>query len=222
MKEKLTHKDVGFTQIKNEVLSNPKISWKAKGLFSYLYSKPNDWQFSTHRIKNDSTDGKDSTTMGLRELEKHGYLLRTRQGDGRMNYHITYKPCSENPTKEAQEPQSEKPTVGKSHSGKIRPVSNKELITNKDKETNKDVITQKTEKFIQKLKDTFQGIIMAQGQTEELKKFVSYWTEPNKTETKLRWELQPTWDMKRRVGTWFRNNEKFNPTKNNKRKISTL
>lgn len=37
----------------------------------------------------------------------------------------------------------------------------------------------------------------------ELKKFVLYWTEPNKSGTRTRWEQQPTFDVKRRITTWF-------------------
>ena len=37
----------------------------------------------------------------------------------------------------------------------------------------------------------------------EISKFISYWTEQNKSGTKERWELQQTFDVKRRLGTWF-------------------
>lgn len=37
----------------------------------------------------------------------------------------------------------------------------------------------------------------------ELSKFVSYWTEPNKTGSKQRWQLQQTFDVKRRLHTWL-------------------
>lgn len=42
-----------------------------------------------------------------------------------------------------------------------------------------------------------------------LKNFISYWTEKNKSKTKMRFELQKTWDTKRRLETWNRNNDKF-------------
>ena len=38
-----------------------------------------------------------------------------------------------------------------------------------------------------------------------IKEFVSYSTEPNKSKTKMRFELQRTWDMARRLATWKRN-----------------
>lgn len=37
----------------------------------------------------------------------------------------------------------------------------------------------------------------------ELKKFIVYWTEPNKSGTKQRWQLQQTFDVKRRIYTWL-------------------
>lgn len=39
----------------------------------------------------------------------------------------------------------------------------------------------------------------------ELLKFKAYWTEPTKSGKKEKWELQQTFDVKRRLGTWFRN-----------------
>lgn len=43
---------------------------------------------------------------------------------------------------------------------------------------------------------------------EEFKKFALYWTEPNKSGTKVRWQQQPTFEVKRRLYTWMsRKNE---------------
>src|SRR3990167_6072023 len=38
---------------------------------------------------------------------------------------------------------------------------------------------------------------------EELKKFNLYWTEPNKSGTRVRWEQQNTFDVRRRLVNWF-------------------
>lgn len=77
-------------------------------------------------------------------------------------------------------------------------------------QSTEDMITQKTKKFIQELKETMKDLTLNKSQVEEMQKFVSYWTEPNKSKTKVRWEMEKTWDMKRRVGTWMRNSMKFN------------
>ena len=47
---------------------------------------------------------------------------------------------------------------------------------------------------------------------EMLNEFYAYWTEPNKTLTKMRYELQPTWDLTLRLSTWNNRNKKRNGT----------
>ena len=37
---------------------------------------------------------------------------------------------------------------------------------------------------------------------EMIRKFCDYWTEPNKSKTKMRFEQQNTWDAKRRLKSW--------------------
>ena len=44
----------------------------------------------------------------------------------------------------------------------------------------------------------------------EINKFSLYWTEPNKSGTKVRWELQQTFDVKRRITTWINKSNEFN------------
>lgn len=38
--------------------------------------------------------------------------------------------------------------------------------------------------------------------------FFEYWSEPNKSGTKMRFELEKTWDLKRRMNRWLQNNQK--------------
>jgi len=219
MKEKLTKEDVGFAQIKNEVLTDANLSLKAKGLFAYLYSKPNDWDFSGDRMADENLDGRKSIYSALKELEQSGYLTRTKKPDGRVDYHISHhkKPNVQNGQQAQKQEKANCPkrSIGKqaktaeisptAQKGHLGSISNTDLnITNKE-----FALTKKTEKFVEELKESMQGLTLNQNQIEEIKKFVSYWTEPNKSKTKVRWELEKTWDMKRRVGTWMRNSKKW-------------
>lgn len=43
----------------------------------------------------------------------------------------------------------------------------------------------------------------------EFKKFCIYWTEPNKSGTKVRWEMQATFEIKRRLVTWLSRSRRF-------------
>jgi hypothetical protein len=55
-----------------------KMSLKAKGLLSLMLSLPDDWDYSIAGLATLSKDGKDSIMSALGELEKFGYLERTR------------------------------------------------------------------------------------------------------------------------------------------------
>jgi hypothetical protein len=46
-----------------------------------------------------------------------------------------------------------------------------------------------------------------------LNDFYQYWTEPNKSNTKFRQELEKTWNLERRLLTWSNNDSKFNKGK---------
>lgn len=77
--EKIRRK--GFTVISNDVLNNTALSWKAKGLFAYLWSQSDLWDFYEVEVLKHSTDGRASLRAGLKELEEHGYLKRYRNRD---------------------------------------------------------------------------------------------------------------------------------------------
>jgi hypothetical protein len=47
-------------------------------------------------------------------------------------------------------------------------------------------------------------------QVNMLKEFYNYWTEPNQSKTKMRFELQKTWSLDRRLETWAKRENSFN------------
>ena len=86
----------------NHILNDKNLSMKAKGLFGYIQSKPEDWDFSVQRIELQTKDGRDSISAGLKELEDIGYLKRVKYKDGEgkwdWEYHLTDIPFTENPS----------------------------------------------------------------------------------------------------------------------------
>ena len=48
----------------------------------------------------------------------------------------------------------------------------------------------------------------------EFVKFCLYWTEPNKSGTKTRWQQQPTFEIKRRLLTWLNKSAEFSKNNN--------
>ena len=47
-------------------------------------------------------------------------------------------------------------------------------------------------------------------QVNMLKEFYNYWTEPNQSKSKMRFELQKTWSVERRLETWAKRENSFN------------
>ena len=85
---------------------------------------------------------------------------------------------------------------------------NKEIIINNNS------ISNRKEKFI---------LEVSSFDYEEsvLNDFVDYWTEPNKSGTKMKYELQKTWAINLRLKNWAKNSKKWDkPTESNKNKLT--
>lgn len=74
-----TIKSNNFTIISNDIITDKRMSGKAKWILIYALSRPDNWTFYFKDIVNQGTDGKDSIRNGLRELELLGYLCKNDQ-----------------------------------------------------------------------------------------------------------------------------------------------
>lgn len=65
-----------------------RLSWKAKGLHTYLMGKPDNWEAMISHLVKKSEEGKHAVTTGLQELEDYGYLHRepVRNDKGQIEY----------------------------------------------------------------------------------------------------------------------------------------
>lgn len=68
-----------YTVVNNFIVTDKRLSWKAKAIWLYAFSRPDDWEFHLNDLVNQSTDGRDSVKAGLKELEKAGYLCRCQK-----------------------------------------------------------------------------------------------------------------------------------------------
>jgi len=75
-----------------KVWDDPKLSFKAKGVFAYMTEKRGKWDFSCERIAKFSSDGKKAVMSAINELIENGYVNRKKLGNGRMNYVISGEP----------------------------------------------------------------------------------------------------------------------------------
>ena len=65
-----------FTQISNDILSDKDLSLKAKGLYAFLCSKPDDWDFSYDGLSFQLQEGEKAIRSAVRELVEATVLLR--------------------------------------------------------------------------------------------------------------------------------------------------
>ena len=90
------HKKGHFTQISNTLINEEDLSYRAKGIFSYMWSKPDTWIFRAEDIKNHGTEGKDAINTAIDDLIAHGYLVKNLRMKGNLkngfDYHISDEP----------------------------------------------------------------------------------------------------------------------------------
>ena len=87
---KLYKEKTNFTQVSNVILNDKELSAKAKWLYCYLYSKPDDWEFAIERIAKDFSDGEKAISAWLKELENANYLRRKKEANWRNKYYIWF------------------------------------------------------------------------------------------------------------------------------------
>lgn len=136
-------KENPYVIVNKTILKEKQMSWKAKGIWLYAFSRPDDWTFRLCDLLKQSSDGKDSVTSGLHELEKYGYLKRNRfrNEDGRFAPDAEWT-FFETPQKiEADEPKSDFPLLD-SPSEKPKPdfptLDNPTLLSNESSLCNEE------------------------------------------------------------------------------------
>ena len=115
-------RNTGYTVMSNHHLRNKELSLKAKGLLSQMLSLPEDWDYTLAGLSYINREKIDAIREAVRELERAGYIQRSRERDekGRLRGtdYIIYEqppnldlPTLENPT--LDNPMQEKPTLEK-------------------------------------------------------------------------------------------------------------
>ena len=102
-------KERDYTVINNTILKDTRISWKAKGLFCYLLSLPEDWNICMNDLQNRAKDGIDGLKSAVKELKEYGYLIQKRNKDEKGRFLKTVYIIVENP--QVENPQVENPQV---------------------------------------------------------------------------------------------------------------
>ena len=136
-----------FVILDKTCLLDPNLSFKAKGLHSYLMQLPSDWSVNISDLKNRSKDGRDGVSTAMQELIEAGYVTRQIAKEEKTGVFCGYDYF----VFETAQPVSAKAVYGKAVNGKTvygKAVTNKNYINQELKEVS--IKKEKEENEIQK------------------------------------------------------------------------
>lgn len=183
-------KNKNYTTISNQLFKNKGISLKAKGLMGYLLSLPSDWNLSINGIVSVSKEGRTAIRNVFTELINAGYIERKQiRNKGKFvgyDYFVFEQPKLGNPT-----------------TAKCKSDNNLQI--------SKEIIKERINKNTLSKSEKFKSEVFSYDYPKSmLQSFYDYWSEPNKSKTKERWELQPTFEISRRLKTWAKREKSYN------------
>ena len=151
-----------FTIIPNDIIRNKKLSDRARFLFCYMASMPDEWKFYQGVMAKELGYTKDTLRKYIEELLQTGYLNREqRRETGKFDsydYTLNFSPCMENTD-----------TV-KTRNGKNPSRENSSLI-NKDLKEIKTIINTNLEKDIENEFSHFSKVVINDLQSHKVNPF---------------------------------------------------
>lgn len=82
----MSRREDPFARVPKSLLNDSRLSWKAKGIISYLIGKPSDWKTNVLDVSLHSTDGVKAVRSAMNELKKLGYarLDKVQSANGKI------------------------------------------------------------------------------------------------------------------------------------------
>lgn len=131
------NKSRNYTVMSNFHLRDKNLSLKAVGLLSKMLSFNDGWKFSTRGLSAICKEGPDAILSALRELERHGYLVRHRQRDSKGRLSSTIFDIFEEPqpvlpdtgSPHMENPDVDNPDMEKPHEENPAQINTNQVIT---------------------------------------------------------------------------------------------
>ena len=157
----------------------------------YLLSLPSDWNLSINGIVSCSKEGRALISSTIKELINAGYIERIAVREkGRFKGYDYFV---------FEQPKAEKPIT-------VKPITENQI------QISKEIIKERINKNTLSKSEKFKSEVFSYNYPKSmLESFYDYWSEPNKSKTKERWELQPTFEISRRLKTWAKREKSFKP-----------
>ena len=203
------HND-SFTIIRNDVLNDKNLSFEAKGFLVYLFSLPDDWEFSINGLSFNTGLGRTTIMRLVKELKTAGYLVQKRRQDKLGKITSCAWDLYETPTVRVTHTMAE-PTVWQNHSleqpqcGKQVPIqsTNNNQVLNKPSTKEKK---SKEKKFVPPTVEEVKAYCETRGNSVDPEAFVAFYQSKG-------WKVgkNSMKDWKAAVITWEKHDKK--PTK---------
>lgn len=84
-------KTENFVILHKGALEDPHLSFKAKGLWAYCVSRPNDWTFHVSHLATVSKEGEDAIYSAIKELIDNGYCQKVQKNIGGKFQKVDYE-----------------------------------------------------------------------------------------------------------------------------------
>ena len=194
-----------FTQISNAVLNDNELTLEEKGLFCYLFSKPDGWEFHYNSMKKELNEKSDDTIRRiLTSLVKKGYITKTQNNKaesgkfGGIDIEFTDKSFRLTETKNTDSVN----TPYGANADSVKLVPNNTNISNNTDNNNKDlIIIEKTQKkFVKPTTEEIQAYCKEIRANINAEQFYDYYESKGWMIGKNKMK-----DWKAAVRTWKRN-----------------
>lgn len=113
-----------FTQVPREIIDSRTISLKAKGLYTFMAGKPDNWNFTISSMASQLSEGANSINKGLIELKDTGWIVYIKDATGKGHYIINWTAAP------VGSPDVRKPHVDNRDALVIKSISNKDSNSN--------------------------------------------------------------------------------------------
>lgn len=204
MSESIKKYDTGYTQVLNKVLLDENLSLKAKGLYAYLFSKPDGWQFHIDVMEKELKESKGQIRTIIKELLDLGYIERKQVNENGVFGGIVYEFIKQN---DIEKPCTEKPAYGNTltHNN----IYNLNNTYNLKKENNKK------KKFSPPTLEDVKEYSLSRNRPDLAEKFYDYfnatdWVDSNGKEVKnwkgkfITWESHTAKPQETKKDNWWR------------------
>lgn len=140
MNEKITKYNTGYTQVINIVLYDSTISLRAKGMYAYLFSKPEGWCFHIDSMCGELKESRGHIYSAIKELIEAGLIKRYQLNEKGVFGGIVYEFIDLNDRLKST------PCTEKSAYGKTLTHNNTDIISKTDN-IRKEIYKEKFEEF---------------------------------------------------------------------------